>query len=92
VGEFPVARELETFGFRWFPAGDPEPLRAWLADPDPDLLDHNEALARRHFGLDALVRRLDLLLSEVPMCHHSGSSQNGDTEEGNATACDCLTA
>ncbi|HEX5811249.1 MAG TPA: glycosyltransferase family 4 protein [Pseudonocardia sp.] len=87
VGDFPVARELGALGFRWFAPGDPGPLRRWLTDPDPDLLDHNEALARRHFGLDALVRRLDLLLSEVPMCHHSGSS-----EEGNATACDCLTA
>ena len=69
VGDFPVARELAAFGFRWFTSGDPGPIRRWLADPDPDLLDHNEALARRHFGLDALVRRLDLLLSEVPMCH-----------------------
>jgi len=92
VGNFPVARELAAFGFRWFTPGDPGPLRRWLADPDPDLLDHNEALARRHFGIDALVRRLDLLLSEVPICHHSGSSQDGNAEEGNATACDCLTA
>ena len=36
-------------------------------------------------------RRLDLLLSGVPMCHHSGVSPDGDSEEGNATACDCLT-
>jgi glycosyltransferase involved in cell wall biosynthesis len=92
VGDFPVARELAAFGFRWFTPDDPGPLRRWLADPDPDLLDHNEALARRHFGLDALVRRLDLLLSDVPMCHHSGSSQDGNAGEGNATACDCLTA
>jgi glycosyltransferase involved in cell wall biosynthesis len=87
VGDFPVARELAAFGFRWFSPTDPGPLRRWLADPDPALLDHNEAIARRHFGLDALVRRLDLLLSGVPMCHHSGASR-----EGNATACDCLTA
>ncbi len=87
VGPFPVARELATFGFRWFSPADPEPLRRWLADPDPALLDHNEAIARRHFGLDALVRRLDLLLSGVPLCHHRGSSK-----ERNTTACDCLTA
>ena len=77
VGDFPVARELAAFGFRWFTSGDPGPIRRWLADPDPDLLDHNEALARRHFGLDALVRRLDLLLAEVPMRHHSGPSAEG---------------
>jgi len=92
VGDFPVARELAAFGFRWFFPTDPDPLRRWLADPDPALLDHNEAIARRHFGLDALVRRLDLLLSGVPMCHHSGASPEGDPSEGNTTACDCLTA
>jgi glycosyltransferase involved in cell wall biosynthesis len=87
VGGFPVARELAAFGFRWFSPTDPQPLRRWLDHPDPALLDHNEAIARRHFGLDALVRRLDLLLSGVPMCHHSGAST-----EGNTPACDCLTA
>jgi glycosyltransferase involved in cell wall biosynthesis len=87
VGDFPVARELAAFGFRWFSASDPEPLRRWLADPDPALLDHNEAVARRHFGLDALVRRLDLLLSGLAVCHHRGAP-----EERTATACDCLTA
>ena len=91
VGDFPVARELAAFGFRWFSPADPEPLRRWSAAPDRALLDHNEATARRHFGLDALVRRLDLLLSGVPMCHHSGASPDGDSEEGNVTACDCLT-
>ena len=80
-------RELAEFGFRWFSPADPAPLRGWLSDPDPALLDHNEAVARRHFSLDALVRRLDLLLSGAPMCHHSGAST-----EGNTTACDCLTA
>jgi glycosyltransferase involved in cell wall biosynthesis len=87
VGAFPVAAELAALGFRWFAADDPAPLRRWLADPDPALLDHNEALARRHFGMDALVRRLDLLLTGAPMCHHSGAHREGDL-----TGCDCLTA
>ena len=86
VGPFPVARELAAFGFRWFPAADPGPVRRWLADPDPHLLVHNEAIARRHFGLDALVHRLDLLLSGTVVCHHSGAP-----DERNTTACDCLT-
>jgi glycosyltransferase involved in cell wall biosynthesis len=67
VGTFPVARELAAFGFRWFPADDPGPLRAWLADPDPALLDHNERIARTHFGTAALAARLERLLSAAPV-------------------------
>ncbi|MDT7659310.1 MAG: mannosylglucosylglycerate synthase [Pseudonocardiales bacterium] len=87
VGEFPVARELAAFGFRWFDAADPGPLRAFLADPDPALLDHNEAIAHRHFGFDPLVRRLDRLLSGVAPCEHAAAIR----EQGD-DPCDCLTA
>jgi hypothetical protein len=69
VGTFPVARELAAFGFHWFDATDPEPLRAFLADPDAALLDHNEALAHAHFGIDALARRLQRMLSDAPGHH-----------------------
>ncbi|HEY0816181.1 MAG TPA: glycosyltransferase family 4 protein [Pseudonocardia sp.] len=86
VGTFPVARELAKFGFEWFDAADPGPLRAFLADPDPALLDRNEAVARAHFGIDALARRLSLMLSGAPMCAHSG----GPATE--AEVCDCLSA
>lgn len=83
VGPFPVAQELAAFGFRWFDAHDPVPLRAWLARPDPALLDHNEAVARTHFDIGALARRLELLLSGSAVCAHSGSPDAG------ATACAC---
>ncbi len=86
VGDFPVARELEAFGFRWFDASDPSALKSFLADPDPSLLDHNEALAQAHFGIDALARRLDLLLSGAPICAHSGAP------EQDVAACGCLIA
>jgi glycosyltransferase involved in cell wall biosynthesis len=62
VGDYPVAAELASFGLRWFPVDDPEPLRAFLADPDAALLDHNRAVALRHFSLDALTRQLAELL------------------------------
>ena len=78
VGAFPVARELATFGFRWFDADDSAPLSAFLADPDPELLDRNEVVARTHFGIDALARRLEMLLSGVPMCAHSGGEEELD--------------
>jgi glycosyltransferase involved in cell wall biosynthesis len=87
VGDFPVAGELEAFGFRWFDVRDAAPLRRWLRDPDPGLLDHNEAIASRHFGMDALARRLGLLLSGAPVCHHADAER-----DGGLTACDCLTA
>src|SRR5439155_10426177 len=58
IGDYPAAAELAAFGFRWFPASDPAPLRAWLASPDWAVLDTNEDVARRRFSLDRL--RADL--------------------------------
>jgi glycosyltransferase involved in cell wall biosynthesis len=64
VGDYPVAAELAAFGFRWFPADDPASLRAFLDRPDPALLASNQAVALRHFSLDALTGQLaDLLRS-----------------------------
>jgi glycosyltransferase involved in cell wall biosynthesis len=62
VGDYPVAAELAGFGFRWFPADDPTPLKAFLNQPDPVLLEANRAIARRHFSMDALTDQLAVLL------------------------------
>jgi glycosyltransferase involved in cell wall biosynthesis len=65
VGDYPVAREVASLGFSWFPVDDPAPLAAWFADPDPALLARNRALARRHFGPEALIRRLSDTLTRA---------------------------
>ena len=62
VGDYPVAAELAAFGFRWFPADDPTPLKAFLDHPDPALLAANHAIALAHFSLDALSAQLAALL------------------------------
>src|SRR5207249_2782647 len=59
VGAYPVARELAAaFGSCWFPSDDPRPLAAWFEEPDAQVLEHNHAVARRHFSLDSLRQQL----------------------------------
>lgn len=66
VRRYPVlVDDLEPLGFRWFDPDDAEPLRRFLADPDPSLLDHNEAIARGSFGLDRLPAELTAVLERV---------------------------
>jgi glycosyltransferase involved in cell wall biosynthesis len=62
IGPYPVGRELAAFGFRWFAAADHRAVRAWLADPDPSLLDHNARIARRHFSRASLPGHLARLM------------------------------
>jgi glycosyltransferase involved in cell wall biosynthesis len=62
VHPYPVIAELAAYGFEWFPVDDHAPLAEFLAQPDPGLLERNHDLARRHFSLPALERRLAALL------------------------------
>jgi len=64
IGDYPVAEELRTYGFEWFPASDPAPLFGWLEHPDVGVLDTNHDVARRHFSLARLRRQLRHLLDE----------------------------
>jgi glycosyltransferase involved in cell wall biosynthesis len=66
VRRYPVlVDDLEPFGFRWFAHDDAAGLRRFLDDPDTDLLDHNERLARTHFGLGRLPGELAAVLERV---------------------------
>jgi glycosyltransferase involved in cell wall biosynthesis len=62
IADYPVARELRRFGFRWFGLDEHRVVTRWLAAPDPGLLDVNAALARRHFSSADLPGRLARLI------------------------------
>lgn len=58
IGPYPVAAELEAFGFDWFDLDDSARLARWLIDRDDELLEQNYQVARREFSLADLPDRL----------------------------------
>lgn len=64
VGRYRVAHELEAFGFEWFDAFDPPAVAKGIETVDAAFLEHNHAVAARHFNLGDLPRRIEPLLIE----------------------------
>lgn len=62
IGNYPVAKELRRFGFRWFDLAEPETAARFIADPDVALLDRNEQVARARFSTADLPTRLEALI------------------------------
>lgn len=65
VGPYPVAQELRALGLRWYPTDDVEPLRAALARPDTDVLEHNRRIAVERLSLDTMREAIAALLEEA---------------------------
>ena len=65
IGRYPVGQELRHLGFQWFDIDDVTHLAGWLSNPDPRLLDRNQAVARVHFSLADLPARLEKLLAQA---------------------------
>jgi glycosyltransferase involved in cell wall biosynthesis len=59
VGHYPVLDEILAHGFELFALDAPEAVAAWLAAPDPDLLERNVARARATYSLADLPARID---------------------------------
>ncbi len=64
IGPYPVAAELASFGFEWFPLDGIGRLDAWLRAPDSSLLDRNLAVAAAHFDQRDLPGRIEAVLPD----------------------------
>ncbi|MGH9023143.1 MAG: glycosyltransferase, partial [Acidimicrobiia bacterium] len=65
VGHYPVLSEIRSLGFSFLDAGDPEAVAAWIGSPRPETLASNLELAREHFSLPALTRRLGQVMTDA---------------------------
>lgn len=62
VGHYAVAGELQRLGFRWFDAARPDELGQFLAQPDPNVLDANQAMVAEHLNIERLPADLAQLI------------------------------
>ena len=68
---YPVALEIESYGFRFFDLDDVEAVTSFLVDGDGDgddeMLDRNLEVAREHFNITHLSERLGSLLESMAL-------------------------
>ena len=62
---YPVALEIESYGFRFFGLNDVEALSTFLDEGDEVLLERNLDVAREHFNIAQLPERLGSLLRSM---------------------------
>jgi hypothetical protein len=62
VYPYPVLREIRGFGFHFFDLDDVTAIDRFLNEPHEEHFDHNAAIAREHFNVADLPRRLAPLL------------------------------
>jgi glycosyltransferase involved in cell wall biosynthesis len=64
VGHYPVLDEILAQGFDFFALDEPEAVAKFLDHPDADLLDRNLAIAREHYDVHDLPRRIEAAFTE----------------------------
>jgi glycosyltransferase involved in cell wall biosynthesis len=64
VGHYPVLDEILAHGFTFFALDEPEAVAKLLDHPDPELLDRNLAIAREHYDVRDLPRRIEAAFTE----------------------------
>jgi glycosyltransferase involved in cell wall biosynthesis len=62
---YPVAKEIASYGFRFFDLVDVVDITNFLTSPDVDLLANNLTIAEAHFNVAALPGRLRAVLATM---------------------------
>lgn len=62
VGDYPIAEELRSLGFRWFYPEEVDAVLEFLEKPDEEMLEHNRALAEEHFSIEVITPQIAKLL------------------------------
>jgi glycosyltransferase involved in cell wall biosynthesis len=62
---YPVAREIMSYGLRFFDLDDVARISHFLEHPDDEMLSRNLEVVREHFNVESLAGRLAVLLASM---------------------------